>query len=180
LASQLISQMRQILFFITITVGVVSGLYLYQTHVQPPTPEIRILNQVKPLEVPVPVQPPVPTPIKPVQPIQVPSPVPSPVAPEPKLDVPDVLKPIFNQAQTADKKVFLFVSQDGCGWCAKMKRDVIPNLNLSGYLFIESKDQSVYKKYNITGLPTIILLDKNGKELKRLVGYHSDIQSFLE
>jgi len=87
------------------------------------------------------------------------------------------LKPVFRIAQAENKKVLLFVTMDRCVWCDKMKRDVIPKVNLSTFAYLETKNTSVIRQYNVDSFPTFILLDKNGTELKRTAGY-STIETF--
>ena len=82
-----------------------------------------------------------------------------------------------------------FTGSDWCGWCMKLDKEVLSqkefkeyaakNLNLVVSDYPKSKKQSdalrkqnqkLAKDFNIEGYPTIILVDKDGKEMAR-TGY---------
>ena len=91
--------------------------------------------------------------------------------PAPPLNVPAVLRPVFEQAKRENKKVLLFLTIDGCVYCEKMKKDVIPNTNLKNFVIFETKDTEVHNKYNAHSFPTFIILDKDTNEIRRHAGY---------
>lgn len=97
----------------------------------------------------------------------------NPIQPGPQLDVPAVLLPVFEQARKENKKVLLFLTIDGCVYCEKMKRDVLPNTNLNNFILFETKNTEVHNKYNAHSFPTFIVLDGNANEIRRHVGYQS-------
>lgn len=91
-----------------------------------------------------------------------------------------------------EKKLVLlnFTGSDWCGWCKKMKADVLlkkefleyaaKNVVLVDVDFPESKEQTasikktnqtLKQKYGANGYPTFVLIDADGKELGRHVGY---------
>ena len=95
------------------------------------------------------------------------------------------------QAAKENKAILVdFTGSDWCGFCIKLQKEVFSkeefkkfaekNLVLVEIDFPQRKKQpdevkqankALAKKYNIEGYPTIVLLDANGKELKRFEGY---------
>jgi thioredoxin-related protein len=92
----------------------------------------------------------------------------------------------------ADKKVVLldFTGSDWCIWCIKFDKEALDTDKFAGYAkahlelvtldFPNKKPQSdalkaanaaLKDKYKIEGFPTFILLDAEGKEIGRQVGY---------
>lgn len=92
----------------------------------------------------------------------------------------------------AEKKAVLvdFTGSDWCGWCIKLKAETFDqpafaeyakaNLVLVELDFPRNKPQpdalkkankDLQKKYKVNGFPTLLVLDANGKELGRQVGY---------
>ena len=90
------------------------------------------------------------------------------------------------QAQRSNKYILVdFTGSDWCVWCKKLKKEVFPTDRFDKYaknnlVFLEfdfpqnipqtdktkAYNQKMSKLYGITGFPTILILDKNG----RLVG----------
>jgi thioredoxin-related protein len=83
-----------------------------------------------------------------------------------------------------------FTGSDWCGWCIKFKKEVLDTAEFQEYAaknvvlvevdFPSKKEQSaalkkanaeLKKQYDIKGFPTLIVLDKDGKEIGRQVGY---------
>ena len=95
------------------------------------------------------------------------------------------------QAKAQNKTILMdFTGSDWCIWCKRFKRDVLDkpafqkyaakNLVLVEVDFPAHKPQSkalkkandaLKNKFNIQGFPTLIALNKNGKEIGRQVGY---------
>ena len=83
------------------------------------------------------------------------------------------------QAKKENKLVFVDIYADWCGWCKRLEQDVFPQLKIAKLLndqFIplridsdENRDFS--SKFNIQGLPTLLVLDKDGSEAGRVRGY---------
>jgi thioredoxin-related protein len=92
----------------------------------------------------------------------------------------------------SDKKLVLldFTGSDWCGWCIKFDKDVLSTDQFANYAkthlelvtldFPNKKPQSdalksanaaLQKKYGVDGFPTFVLLNADGKELGRQVGY---------
>ena len=72
---------------------------------------------------------------------------------------------------------------DWCGPCQQMKRDVWPNKRIKasvsqykgGKVYWNNSDnpsdKAIFKKYNVKALPTVIIINEEGKVTKRAVGY---------
>jgi len=95
------------------------------------------------------------------------------------------------QAKAENKIVLMdFTGSDWCGWCIKFKKEVLDTPEFQDYAaknvvlvevdFPNKKPQSadlkkandaLKTKYQIQGYPTLVVLDKDGKEIGRQVGY---------
>ena len=95
------------------------------------------------------------------------------------------------QAAQEHKYILLdFTGSDWCPWCIKMDKEVFDGSQFSDFaaknLVLvkvdfprkaaqspneKSQNEELAKKYAIEGFPTYILLDSNGKEVRRQVGY---------
>ena len=95
------------------------------------------------------------------------------------------------QAKTENKIVLLnFTGSDWCGWCIKFKKDVLDTPEFQAYAaknvvlveldFPHKKAQTDDMKkannglkslYKIHGFPSLVVLDKGGKEIGRQVGF---------
>ncbi len=95
------------------------------------------------------------------------------------------------QAKAESKIVLMdFTGSDWCGWCIKFKKEVLDTAEFQDYAaknvvlveldYPSKKVQSAELKkanaalkdqYNIHGYPTLVVLDKDGKEIGRQVGY---------
>ena len=95
------------------------------------------------------------------------------------------------QAKAESKIVLMdFTGSDWCGWCIKFKKEVLDTAEFQDYAaknvvlveldYPSKKVQSAELKkanaalkdqYNIQGYPTLVVLDKDGKEIGRQVGY---------
>jgi thioredoxin-related protein len=95
------------------------------------------------------------------------------------------------QAKAENKLVLMdFTGSDWCGWCIKFKKDVLDtpefqeyaakNLVLVEVDFPNKKAQSkelkkantaLQTQYKAEGFPTLVVLNKDGKEIGRQVGY---------
>jgi protein disulfide-isomerase len=102
-------------------------------------------------------------------------------------DVPKALA----QAKSDKKLVLLdFTGSDWCGWCIKFDKDTLSTDKFADYAkahlelvtldFPNKKPQgdalktanaALQTKYGVDGFPTFILLNADGKELGRQVGY---------
>jgi thioredoxin-related protein len=97
----------------------------------------------------------------------------------------------LEQAAKENKMVLLdFTGSDWCGWCIKLQRETFSkpefqklaaeSLVLVELDFPQGKEQSeelknqnleLAEKFGIQGFPTLVLLDAQGKEAARNVGY---------
>ena len=105
------------------------------------------------------------------------------------------------KAKAENKVVLLdFTGSDWCGWCIKFKKEAIDTPEFQDYAaknlvlvevdFPRRKQQStelktankaLARKYNITGYPTFVVLNKDGKEIGRQDGYESGgAQAFID
>ena len=75
------------------------------------------------------------------------------------------------------------LSATWCGPC-KMLSNTLKDVDLSGYEFVEidvDQHRGLAMKYNIRGVPVLIIEDDNGNELRRTVGNKNktQLQEFL-
>jgi thioredoxin-related protein len=97
----------------------------------------------------------------------------------------------LEQAGRENKMVLLdFTGSDWCGWCIKLKKDTFSRPEFQKFAegslvlveldFPRKKEQSaelkkqnqeLAEKFGIEGFPTLVLLDPQGKEAARNVGY---------
>jgi thioredoxin-related protein len=95
------------------------------------------------------------------------------------------------QAKSEHKLVLIdFTGSDWCPWCIKFDKEVLDTSRFAAYAnshlelvladFPRKKPQSaslkaanaeLQKKYNIQGFPTLVVLNSDGKEIGRQVGY---------
>ena len=103
----------------------------------------------------------------------------------------DNLDKALAQAKTDKKLVLLdFTGSDWCGWCKKLDSEVFAKPDFKTFakdnlvpvtldfprgkkLPKQTADQNakLKGKYNVSGFPTLVLLDAEGKELNRWGGY---------
>jgi protein disulfide-isomerase len=97
----------------------------------------------------------------------------------------------LEQATKENKMVLLdFTGSDWCGWCIKLQKDTFSKPEFQNFAeqslilveldFPRGKPQSdelkkqnegLAEKYGVQGFPTLVLLDPQGKEAARNVGY---------
>lgn len=75
------------------------------------------------------------------------------------------------------------LSATWCGPC-KMLSNTLKEVDLSGYEFVEidvDEQRDTAMKYNIRGVPVLVVEDDNGNELRRTVGSKNktQLQEFL-
>src|SRR5262245_15970046 len=96
-----------------------------------------------------------------------------------------------DKAKAENKMVLLdFTGSDWCGWCIKFDKEVFATKEFKEYAeknlvlvqldFPSKKPQAdelkkanaaLQSKYSVNGFPTLVVLDKDGKEIGRQVGY---------
>lgn len=112
-----------------------------------------------------------------------------------------------DDAKRTGKKIFVnFTGSDWCGWCTRLDEEILSTEKFMNFakenlimLYLDYPqeteqpdgmrpyNQKVAAEYSVRGFPTILILDEEGKELKRL-GYEkegadkfiSDIKSALK
>ncbi len=95
------------------------------------------------------------------------------------------------QAKIENKIVLLdFTGSDWCGWCIKFRKEVVDTAEFQGYAdkhvvlveldYPRHKEQSgdlkkanaaLKNKYKVTGFPTLVVLNQDGREIGRQVGF---------
>ncbi|MDD5073038.1 MAG: thioredoxin family protein [Candidatus Omnitrophica bacterium] len=91
-----------------------------------------------------------------------------------KYNLQDALK----AAKSQGKPVMIDFYTDWCGWCKKLDSDTYsdPKVNAASAKFIcvkinADKEKDLTNKYGVSGFPTIIFLDSNGKVLQKIPGF---------
>jgi protein disulfide-isomerase len=102
-------------------------------------------------------------------------------------DYPGALK----QARSDGKLVLLdFTGSDWCPWCIKFDREILVTTSFAAYAArnlelvrvdflrhtalpeaVRQANDALARQFNVTGFPTFVLVDANGKELGRQVGF---------
>ncbi len=84
-------------------------------------------------------------------------------------------------AQESNKLIFVDFYADWCGYCKQLDEKTYPNENVKEVMaqkYVAVKvnvDQypDLASKYSVYGLPTLMIMDSNGTEIKRVEGYQS-------
>ena len=95
------------------------------------------------------------------------------------------------QARAENKIVLMdFTGSDWCGWCMKFKKEVLDTPEFQNYAAknvvlveldyphkkvqdndLKKANAALKTQYDIHGFPTLVVLDKEGKEIGRQIGY---------
>ncbi|HYC29165.1 MAG TPA: DUF255 domain-containing protein, partial [Chitinophagaceae bacterium] len=97
----------------------------------------------------------------------------------------------LQKAQKENKLIFVDTYFTGCHPCAQMDKDVFPNEMVSKELqdnfigikvdvFKEKLGDTINMKYGISGFPTFLILEKNGKLISMFSGYNDPGRLLLE
>ena len=98
------------------------------------------------------------------------------------------------KAKTENKMVMMdFTGSDWCGFCIKLDKEVFATKEFADYAAknlvlvqldfprrkelaadLKKANAALQSKYNVNGFPTLVVLDKDGKEAGRQVGYGGD------
>jgi thioredoxin-related protein len=87
-----------------------------------------------------------------------------------------VRQPAPRPASRPARPMILFFESGQCRWCAAMKANTLPQVELPGHDFrVVSLDggrnAELSARYGITGLPAYVLLDGRGRLVRQGVGY---------
>lgn len=81
-------------------------------------------------------------------------------------------------AEKEKKMKMLYFYTDWCGWCKKMEKEAFTDKELTGFLdkFIKvkingDKDKQTTQKFAVTGYPTLVFTDHEGKVIEKIVGF---------
>jgi protein disulfide-isomerase len=97
----------------------------------------------------------------------------------------------LTRAKAQKKMVLLdFTGSDWCGWCIKFKEEALSKPEFSQYAAknlvlveldfphkkplspaLKKANKALQEKYNVEGFPTFVVLNDQGKEVGRQVGY---------
>jgi thioredoxin-related protein len=58
----------------------------------------------------------------------------------------------------------IVIGSETCTQCRALKKEL---------QFVPHEESNEYDKYDVMSVPTLILLDDDGKEIKRMTGFHS-------
>ena len=83
------------------------------------------------------------------------------------------------EARSADKRVLVYFSADWCPPCAAMKHDVWPHPAVAraidaGFVPVmvdADRDNGLSSRYRVESIPAVLMLDADGRVLKRNDGY---------
>lgn len=98
------------------------------------------------------------------------------------------LKGAIAAAKAEGKQVFVDIYTDWCGPCKMMAKQVFPTEKAGNYfnekfvnikLNAEKEGKEDVKRFHITGYPTFVVLDAEGKELGNHSGATSDVDKFI-
>jgi len=76
-------------------------------------------------------------------------------------------------------KGMVFLVMDGCGYCDKLKQEVIPNLSANDVTVVNVKDAPKELTDGVQGFPHTHLFDKNGQKVGEISGY-APLEKFIE
>ncbi|PJZ25349.1 thiol:disulfide interchange protein [Leptospira hartskeerlii] len=83
----------------------------------------------------------------------------------------------FNKAKKEGRPIFIDVYADWCGYCKTLKKEIYPKKEvkqeLSKFVLLSldgDRFPNLKKKYDVTGYPTLLFLDKNGSLTEKIAG----------
>jgi thiol:disulfide interchange protein len=92
-------------------------------------------------------------------------------------------------AKANNRKVIVDVYTDWCGWCKKMDKNIYTDPSVvalsSRYVFVKldaedgGQGQRFASQMRVSGYPTTLILDENGRSLQSVPGYPPSIEQFV-
>ncbi len=87
----------------------------------------------------------------------------------------------LEEAQKSNKLVFIDFYTDWCGYCKELNKETFTDQNVKEkftqkYVLVKINGDiypDLTSKYKVYGYPTLVILDANGNEIKRQVGFVS-------
>lgn len=86
----------------------------------------------------------------------------------------------MEMSQNTGKPIFLYFGAKWCGYCQKMKREVLAdnlvNNSLKNFIILKidiDKDPDLAQKYKVKTIPHYLIVDKQEVIIKENVGYNS-------
>lgn len=83
-----------------------------------------------------------------------------------------------SEAEKQDRPIMIDVYADWCGWCKRLDSDTYIHEDVVARAgeFVSLKldadaNRSIMSQYGIGGLPTILFIGADGKEIHRVIGY---------
>jgi thiol:disulfide interchange protein len=104
------------------------------------------------------------------------------------------------QAKATNTNVFLFFTgSDWCGWCVRLDREVLSTPEFKSYAnknlilvkldfprgepqsaSVKAQNEQLAHKYQVSGFPTVIILDSKGKQIGRTGYQKGGPEAFIE
>jgi thiol:disulfide interchange protein DsbD len=90
----------------------------------------------------------------------------------------------LQEAKNTNKSVFVDFHADWCAYCQKMDEGTYTDSQVKekltqDYVLVKvnvDENQNLSSKYQAYSLPTMVILDSDGNEIKRIIGYQSSDQ----
>jgi len=95
----------------------------------------------------------------------------------------DEYEKVLKLSKQYNKKIVLIFGADWCVHCKQLKKDlssIYQNNNVLICIIDISKNKKLIDSYDVSGLPTSVLIDDQEKEISRKVGYNkTDYKKWL-